>query len=246
MITCLALDDEPLALKQLQGFIKKTPFLELTAGCHSVAEAEAVLAEKSVDVIITDINMPDISGLQFVKSLTNPPLVVFSTAYEDYAVEAFKVDAIDYLLKPYGYQDFLKAAVKVRQYLELKKNAETTSSAEGDDSNYIFVRADNKSVKVRLDDIFFIEAMSEYVKIHFKDGSSIMTFMSIKLMVDSLPASRFMRVHRSYIVALEVIDNMHRSEIVLSDGTILPVSASYKEDLQHYIDTHSVIRKPIH
>lgn len=246
MITCLALDDEPLALKQLQGFIKKTPFLELTAGCHSVAEAEAVLAEKSVDVIITDINMPDISGLQFVKSLTNPPLVVFSTAYEDYAVEAFKVDAIDYLLKPYGYQDFLKAAVKVRQYLELKKNAEATSSAEGDDSNYIFVRADNKSVKVRLDDIFFIEAMSEYVKIHFKDGSSIMTFMSIKLMVDSLPASRFMRVHRSYIVALEVIDNMHRSEIVLSDGTILPVSASYKEDLQHYIDTHSVIRKPIH
>lgn len=246
MITCLALDDEPLALKQLQGFIKKTPFLELTAGCHSVAEAEAVLAEKSVDVIITDINMPDISGLQFVKSLTNPPLVVFSTAYEDYAVEAFKVDAIDYLLKPYGYQDFLKAAVKVRQYLELKKNAETTSSAEGDDSNYIFVRADNKSVKVRLDDIFFIEAMSEYVKIHFKDGSSIMTFMSIKLMVDSLPASRFMRVHRSYVVALEVIDNMHRSEIVLSDGTILPVSASYKEDLQHYIDTHSVIRKPIH
>lgn len=246
MITCLALDDEPLAMKQLQGFIKKTPFLELTAGCHSVAEAEAVLAEKSVDVIITDINMPDISGLQFVKSLTNPPLVVFSTAYEDYAVEAFKVDAIDYLLKPYGYQDFLKAAVKVRQYLELKKNAETTSSAEGDDSNYIFVRADNKSVKVRLDDIFFIEAMSEYVKIHFKDGSSIMTFMSIKLMVDSLPASRFMRVHRSYIVALEVIDNMHRSEIVLSDGTILPVSASYKEDLQHYIDTHSVIRKPIH
>ncbi|MCQ2263802.1 MAG: LytTR family DNA-binding domain-containing protein, partial [Bacteroidales bacterium] len=190
--------------------------------------------------------MPDISGLQFVKSLTNPPLVVFSTAYEDYAVEAFKVDAIDYLLKPYGYQDFLKAAVKVRQYLELKKNAETTSSAEGDDSNYIFVRADNKSVKVRLDDIFFIEAMSEYVKIHFKDGSSIMTFMSIKLMVDSLPASRFMRVHRSYIVALEVIDNMHRSEIVLSDGTILPVSASYKEVLQHYIDTHSVIRKPIH
>lgn len=246
MITCLALDDEPLALKQLQGFIKKTPFLELTAGCHSVAEAESVLAEKSVDVIITDINMPYISGLEFVKSLANPPLVIFSTAYEDYAVEAFKVDAIDYLLKPYGYQDFMKAAVKVRQYLELKNNAKPTGSAEGNTNEYIFVRADNKSVKVRLDDIFFIEAMSEYVKIHFKDGSSIMTFMSIKLMVDSLPASRFMRVHRSYIVALEVIDSMHRSEIVLSDGTILPVSASYKEVLQHYIDTHSVIRKPIH
>ena len=243
MINCLAIDDEPLALKQLENYIKKTPFLQLAASCHSVKEAQAYISQQSVDLIITDINMPDCSGLDFVKSLQNPPLVVFSTAYEEYALEGYKVDAIDYLLKPYGYQDFLQMSLKVKQYYEWKQAAQSEGARPVEPDDYLFVRADNKSVKVQFDHILYIEAMSEYIRIHFTDSTSIMTFMSIKLMAEALPANRFMRVHRSYIISLKHIAKMHRSEVELMDGTMLPVSASYKDELLQYISARSVERK---
>lgn len=242
MITCLAIDDEPLALKQLENYIRKTPFLELSASCHSASEARTFLNDHSVDVIFTDINMPDCSGLQFVKELVNPPLVVFSTAYEEYAIESFRIDAIDYLLKPYGYQDFLKAAMKVKQYHEWQQLSEDKNESHPTDE-YFFVRADNKSVKIIVKEIVYVEAMSEYIRIHLKGGKSIMTFMSIKLMMDTLPQEHFMRIHRSHIVALEEITTFRRNEVETKDGIVLPVSASYKEELQKYIDEKTILRK---
>ena len=229
MINCIAIDDEPLALKQIEGYVKKTPFLQLAATFHSATEAKAFLSENSVDVVFTDINMSDCSGMQFVKELENPPIIVFSTAYEEYAVESFRVDAIDYLLKPYSYQDFLKAALKVKQYHEWK-SAKNERTDEAPTDEYFFVRADNQSV-------------SEYIRLHFKDGKSLMTFMSIKLMMETLPNDRFMRIHRSYIIALDSIKSFRRNELELSDGTVLPVSATYKEDLQKYIENKTVGRK---
>lgn len=242
MISCIAIDDEPLALKQLENYIKKTPFLELNASFYSSTDAASFLEHNTVDAIFTDIKMPDISGLDFVKTLNNPPLVVFSTAYEEYAVESFKVDAIDYLLKPYSYDDFLHAATKVRQYLEWKQAASKCETQENANDSYIFVRADNKSVKVLFDNILYIEAMSEYIRIHFKDSTSIMTFMSMKLMTESLPPQRFMRVHRSYLIALDSIDNMRKNEVKLTSGQVIPVSASYKDDLVAYIENRSLFR----
>lgn len=242
MITCIAIDDEPLALKQLSGYIKKTPFLTLSGTFSSATEADNFLKDNPVSLIVTDINMPDTSGLDFIKNLQEPPLVIFSTAYEEYALDGFKVDAIDYLLKPYGYNDFLKAATKARQYIEWREAAVQAGNNSSDD-DFIFVRADNQSVKVMFNSILYVEAMSEYIKIHFKEGKSVMTFMSVKLMSESLPANQFMRIHRSYIIALDSIASVRRGEVELTDGTVLPISASYKEDLQKFINDKSVSRK---
>ena len=242
MIKCLAIDDEPLALKQLESYIKKTPFLQMEASLHSASEAKTFLSENSVDVIFTDINMPDCSGMQFVKELENPPLIVFSTAYEEYAVESFRMDATDYLLKPYSYQDFLKTALKVKQYHEWKSAGAERAGEESTDE-YFFVRADNQSVKIFPQTILYVEAMSEYIRLHFKNAKPVMTFMSIKLMMETLPNDRFMRIHRSYIIALDSIQSFRRSEVVLNDGTVLPVSATYKEDLQKYIENKTIGRK---
>ena len=245
MITCITIDDEPLALKQLSGYVKKTPFLHLSGAFSSASEAGDFLKDNPVDLIITDINMPDINGMNFVKSLQDPPLVIFSTAYEEYAVEGFKVDAIDYLLKTYGYNDFLKAVTKARQYIEWREAAIQNAGTPDEKSNFIFVRADNKSVKVMFDSILYVEAMSEYIRIHFKDGKAIMTFMSVKLMSESLPANQFMRIHRSYIISMDSLAMVRRGEVELTNGVILPVSASYKDELQKFIDDRSVLRKNI-
>ena len=242
MINCIAIDDEPLALKQLESYIKKTPFLDLKASLHSASEAKAFLKGDDIDVVFTDINMPDCSGMQFVKELEEPPLIVFSTAYEEYAVESFRVDAIDYLLKPYSYQDFLKAALKVKQYHEWK-STENERTGEVPTDEYFFVRADNQSVKIFTNDILYVEAMSEYIRLHFKNAKPLMTFMSIKLMMETLPSERFMRVHRSYIIDLDSIQSFRRNEVELNDGTVLPVSATYKEELQKYIENKTVARK---
>ena len=243
MITCIAIDDEPLALKQLSGYIKKTPFLTLSGTFSSATEADNFLKDNPVSLIVTDINMPDTSGLDFIKNLQEPPLVIFSTAYEEYALDGFKVDAIDYLLKPYGYNDFLKAATKARQYIEWRETAKQMRNNSSAEDDFIFVRADNQSVKVMFNSILYVEAMSEYIKIHFKEGKAVMTFMSVKLMSESLPANQFMRIHRSYIIALDSIASVRRGEVELTDGTVLPISASYKDDLQKFIDDKSVSRK---
>jgi DNA-binding LytR/AlgR family response regulator len=238
MIRCIAIDDEPLALRQIADYIKKTPFLELVGQCESALEAVAFLEHNQVDLMFVDINMPDLSGMDFVKSLENPPLVVFVTAYSEYALEGFRVDAADYLLKPISYVDFLKSANKVKSWLEThhKKSVEIKSNKE-----FLFIKSEYKILRINFDDIKYIEGMSEYIKIHLTNSKPIMTLLSMKSIEEQLPSDRFMRVHRSYIVSLDKISVIERSRIIF-DGTVyIPISDQYKAKFQSYIDKNYLV-----
>jgi DNA-binding LytR/AlgR family response regulator len=223
MIRCIAIDDEPLALRQIADYIKKTPFLELTGQCESALKAIEVLENTLVDLMFVDINMPDLSGMDFVKTLDNPPKIVFVTAYSEYALEGFRVDAIDYLLKPISYVDFLKSANKVNTWFDAhpKKSDEVRS---------------NKLLRINFDDIKYIEGMSEYIRIHLTNSKPVMTLLSLKAVEEILPSGRFMRVHRSYIVNLTKISVIERNRIIFDGNVYIPVSDQYKSNFQTYID----------
>lgn len=238
MIRCIAIDDEPLALRQIEGYIKKTSFLELAGLCESASQAAEVLESTPVDLMFVDINMPDLSGMDFVKTLENPPLIVFVTAYSEYALEGFRVDAVDYLLKPISYVDFLKSANKVKSWLETHhpKAAEVKSNKE-----FLFIKSEYKILRINFDDIKYIEGMSEYIKIHLVNARPVMTLLSIKSIEEQLPDDKFMRVHRSYIVNLEKISVIERSRIVFDGNVYIPVSDQYKAKFQTYIDKNYLI-----
>ena len=199
MIRCLAIDDEPLALQQIVAYIKKVPFLELAAQCQSALEARQFLEQESVDAIFCDINMPDLNGMDFVKSLAVPPLIVFTTAYSEYAVEGFRVNAVDYLLKPFGMQDFQRAALRLKDRFESSSASDTPLTAPPSSStpqdNTLFLKTDYRIVKVSIPDIRYIEAMSEYLKVWIEgEPKPIITLLSMKKMEERLP-DYFMR-HR--------------------------------------------------
>lgn len=231
MIKCITIDDEPLALKQVVSYIEKTPFLELKGAFESPIEAFSFIQSNTIDLIFIDINMPDLNGLDFVKSLKNPPKIIFTTAYSEYALDGFKVDALDYLLKPIDFASFLKASNKAKEWLGLKQNA-TEEIKSNDD--YLFIKSEYKIIRVKLDDITYIEGMREYVRIHLKVEKPIMTLLSMKLLEQQLPSSKFMRVHRSYIVNLTKISTIERNRIVF-DKTYIPVSEQYKETFHQFI-----------
>jgi two-component system, LytTR family, response regulator LytT len=233
MIRCIAIDDEPLALRQITGYIRKTPFLELAGECESALQAMEVLSKKSVDLMYVDINMPDLSGMDFVKTLENPPGIVFITAYSEYALEGFRVDAIDYLLKPISYNDFLKSANKVRTWLE-KQNVKPDEVKS--DKNFLFIKSDYKILRINFDNITYIEGMSEYIKIHLTNSKPVITLLSMKAIEEQLPSEMFMRVHRSYIVGLSKISVIERNRIIFDGNVYIPVSEQYKANFQSYIE----------
>ena len=188
MIRCIAIEDEPLALRQMENYIEKTSFLELVDSFESALEAMNTLNEKMVDLIFTDINMPDLSGMEFVKSLVNPPKIIFTTAYEEYALEGFKVDALDYLLKPIGYSDFLKSANKAKTWFDAQ--SQPTESVQSNDQ-FLFIKSEYKVIRVNFADIKYIESMREYIRIHLLDQKPIMSLMSMKKIEEFLPATQF-------------------------------------------------------
>jgi DNA-binding LytR/AlgR family response regulator len=233
MIRCIAIDDEPLALKQIIGYIKKTPFLELAGQCESALQAIELLENSTVDLMFVDINMPDLNGLDFVKALDNPPKIVFVTAYSEYALEGFRVDAIDYLLKPISYGDFLKSANKVKSLFDtfIQKSDKVNSNKD-----FLFIKSEYKILRINFDDITYIEGMSEYIRIHLTNARPVMTLLSMKAVDEILPSDRFMRVHRSYIVNLSKISVIERNRIVFDGKVYIPVSDQYKNGFQKYID----------
>jgi DNA-binding LytR/AlgR family response regulator len=234
-IRCIAIDDEPLALRQIEDFIKKTPGLELMAGCKSAFEALKVLQSNEIDLMFVDINMPDLSGMDFIKSLSNPPRVIFTTAYSEYAIEGFKVEALDYLLKPISYTDFLQSASKAQKYFELTQNSNNSNIH---DNEFLFVKSEYKIIRILLNDIKYIEGMREYVRIHTLNAKPVMTLMSMKTLEEKLPSDRFMRVHRSFIVNLAQIHTVERNRIVFDKDVYIPVSDQYKDHFQEFIDKH--------
>ena len=239
MLKCIAIDDEPLALRQIAAYIAKIPYLELVARFNNAIEAQQRLAAEKVDLIFVDINMPDLNGVEFVRGLLDRPMVVFTTAYSEYAVEGFKLDAVDYLLKPFSFADFSRAAAKANSLYELRHNQrppqESESEALPKDQEYISVKADYKVSLVKIADIVYIESEGEYVRMHLADGTAITTLFRLKNMETALPADSFMRVHRSYIVNLKAIRSYIKGRIYLSDTEYIPIGEIYKEAFQEYI-----------
>lgn len=228
MIKCIAIDDEPLALAQLTGYIARIPFLNLVASCRDAFEAIKPLSSQKVDLLFIDINMPDLNGLDFVRSLTERPLIIFTTAYSEYAVDGFKVEAVDYLLKPFSFQDLLLAADKAYKRLEQKTG--------GNFDDFLFVKNDYRVTRIRLADIKYIESMSEYVRIYIEgEDKPLMPLLSMRRLEETLPPSQFMRVHRSYIVNLNKITEISRLRIVFG-GTYIPVGDIYKDKFLEYVN----------
>ncbi|MBR4995746.1 MAG: response regulator transcription factor [Alistipes sp.] len=243
MIKCIAVDDEPLALRQIKSYIERLPQLKLEALCSSAAEATDVLREGEMDLMFVDINMPDMSGVEFVRELQSPPMVIFTTAYSEYAVEGFRLDAVDYLLKPFSFADFERAVKKAASLYELKRlrderqiSSESNTEATADNGDYISIKADYKVSLVKYSDIIYIESVGEYVRLHLTNASPITTLFRLKNMETALPADRFMRVHRSYIVNLEHISAYARGRVYLDNDEDVPISANYRDTFREYVD----------
>jgi len=244
MLKCIAIDDEPLALRQITAYIAKIPYLELTATCRNAVQAQELLLRQPVDLIFADINMPDLNGVDFVRSLIDKPMVVFTTAYSEYAVEGFKLDAVDYLLKPFSFADLSRAAAKARSLYELRHNQRTPGSEAGPepeaealpkDREYISVKSAYKVSLVKIAEIVYLESEGEYVRMHLLDGTTVTTLFRLKNMEASLPAENFMRVHRSYIVNLNYIKGYVRGRIFLNDDEYIPIGENYKENFLRYV-----------
>lgn len=232
MIRSIAIDDEPLALKQMSSYIEKTPFLELVGQFENAYEALEFIQNNEVDLMFVDINMPDLNGMDFVKTLDNPPRVIFTTAYSEYAIEGFRVDALDYLLKPIGYSDFLKSANKAHQWFKKQQPPIEVKASE----EFLMIKSEHKIIRINFSDIKYIEGMREYVRIHLISQKPIMSLMSMKKLEETLPQGSFMRVHRSYIVSLDKITVIERNRIIFDKDIYIPVSEQYKLKFQEYLD----------
>ncbi len=233
MIRVLAIDDEPLALRQLEMYIAKVPFLTLLAGCNSAASARPHL--ESVDAVFLDINMPDLSGMEFIKSLPNPPAVVFTTAYSEYALEGFRVNAIDYLLKPFSFNEFLASCEKLREHFEMK-----AALAAQEEDPILRFKADYRTINIDARKIIYVESMSEYVKIFLDDAEvPVIVLYSMKRLVEELPSGHFMRIHRSYIVSLRHISEASRTSVKLDNGVTLPVGEIFRPAFSEYLESCS-------
>lgn len=234
ILNCAIIDDEPLALELLTNYVNKTPFLNLTGGYNSAIAAIKDLKSHPVDVIFLDIQMPELSGLEFATILPKETKIIFTTAFSQYAVEGYKVDALYYLLKPISYEDFLKAANKAIDWFTMVRKTETYRR-EG----FIFVKSDYKLVRVVLDDILFVEGLKDYVRIYLKNGNKLLSLMNMKKLEDFLPKPEFLRVHRSYIVQMNKIDQVDKGRMIFGDASV-PISDSYKDTVQAYFDKRTL------
>ena len=241
MIKCLAIDDEPFALLQLATYIKKIPYLELKGECQSALEAKEIMENEIIDAVFIDINMPDLNGMDFVRSLAIRPIIVFTTAYSEYAIEGYKVDAVDYLLKPFGLDDFRKAAEKVKKQFELEARsyqqtipATPALSSEPDNDDTLFLKTEHRMVRISISGIKYIEGMSEYLKIHLEDQKPVVVLYSMKKLEERLP-SYFMRIHRSYIINLKKIQEVNKNRVILDAQTYLPIGDLYRDQFTDYL-----------
>ena len=227
-LRCLAVDDEPLALDLIEGYIRKTPFLELVERCSSSFQAMMVMAQSPIDLIFLDIQMPGLTGIEFSKAIQSGPRVIFTTAYYQYALEGFKVDALDYLLKPFSYTEFLKAANKAQTWFSMVEKGQ--EAGEEAAPRAIMVKSEYRLLKIELNTIQYIEGLKDYVKI-FTDAHDqpIVSQMSLKAMEEKLPAEQFYRVHRSFIVNIDKVGVIERSRIVFGK-VYIPISDAAKDE----------------
>ena len=239
-ISCIAVDDEPMALSLVENYIEKTPFLELKTKCSSAIEAMQFIKEHPVDLLFLDIQMPDLSGIEFSKLLPENTRVIFTTAFDHYALDGFKVDAIDYLLKPFDYVEFLTASNKALKWFELLNGITTQQEIISKEKEFLFVKSEYKQLRIKLADVLYFEGLKDYIKIWLKDQPKpILTLMSLKSLEQELPQTQFMRVHRSFIVSLNNIDVIERSQIIINNQRIT-VSEQYKSKFLEFINNNSL------
>lgn len=237
ILKCAIVDDEPLALELLKSYVKKTPVLELNGAYSSAIEAMKMLPDNPVDLLFLDIQMPELNGLEFSHMVPEDTRIVFTTAFGQYALDGYKVNALDYLLKPISYTDFLQSVNKAVQWFDRKRG---TDNEPTDKPDFIYVKSDYKLIQISLKDILYIEGLKDYVKIHLEGESRpILSLTSLKALEEKLPTDRFIRIHRSYIVQKQKIRVIDKARIVFGKEYI-PVSESYKQELQNYINDHSV------
>ena len=222
MIRAITIDDEPLALKLLDVYIGRIPDVQLVASCPSAAVATPFLGE--ADVLFVDINMPDVTGMEFVRSLENPPLVVFTTAYAEHAVEGFRVNAVDYLVKPFGFEEFKEAVDRVRNMLELKARSEDVPSQE----KVIFFQVGHQKRRVVTSDILYVESMGAYLRVFIAGEEPLIVLGNFKSILDADP-DHFFRIHKSYVVNLEQIRQSGRSSVTMNDGKVLAVGEAFRK-----------------
>ena len=224
--TCLIVDDEQLARELLKEYVSKTPALELKGMCKNPLEAMEIMAQEQIDILFLDIQMPELTGIEFVKTLQQKPVIIFTTAYSEYALEGYQLDVVDYLVKPFPLDRFIKAVNKATEFIDLKKKA---SLGGKDADEYILLHADHKIYKVALDDIQYIEGLKEYVS-YFTKEKRIIVLQSLKSIEETLPSDRFIRVHRSYIVPIHKIKTLDGNQVQIGDK-LIPIGRSYKDEV---------------
>ncbi|MBP5778002.1 MAG: response regulator transcription factor [Prevotella sp.] len=235
IISCAIIDDEPLAAGLLESYAKKTPYLSLRGTYNSAITAMKDLRENPVQLIFLDIQMPELSGIEFAKILPKETKIIFTTAFSQYAIDGYKVNALDYLLKPIAYDDFLKSTDKALEWFSVAMKQEVYQR-----DRFMLVKSDYKLQRVALDDILYIEGLKDYVRFYLKNGEKVMSLMSMKKLDEYLPKPEFLRTHRSYIVHMSEVPLIDRFRVVFDD-VYIPVSENYKEEVQQYFDQHTLV-----
>lgn len=235
MITCAIIDDEPLAAGLLESYVKKTPYLTHKGTYNSAIQAMKDLRESPVQLLFLDIQMPELSGIEFAKILPKDTKVIFTTAFSQYAIDGYKVNALDYLLKPISYDDFLKSTDKALEWFSVTQKQEVYNH-----DRFMLVKTDYKLQRVGLDDILYIEGLKDYVRFYLKGGEKVMSLMSMKKLDEYLPKPEFLRTHRSFIVHMTEIPLIDRFRIVFDD-VYIPISENYKDEVQAFLEMHTLV-----
>ena len=234
VINCLVVDDEPIAREGIMEYIRQIDYLNAVAQCKSAAEAAGLLQRNKIDLIFTDIQMPKLNGIEFVKALANPPLIIFTTAFSEYALEGFELDVVDYLLKPISFPRFLKSVEKAQNYLHAR-NKEVSITQD-----FFFIKCNGKIEKIILAEVIYIEAMANYVIIHTRQKKYI-TYLTFSGIVQQLPAHLFVRIHKSFLVAISAIQTIDGNEVI-TDSMRLPLSKNYRNEVMSRIETRLIKR----
>ena len=242
-LRCVIVDDEPLAVKMLENYVERTPYITLAASFTDPVEALSQLAQLKPHILFLDIQMPDLDGLSLSRMVPSATRIIFTTAFKQYAFESYEVSALDFLLKPIRYQKFLEAVGKAQQWFaltEIQSAASASASAQAEQRSF-FVKVDGKMRKVDMSDILYVEGMKDYVLLHLaSEPQALVTHNTMKSMEDQLPADSFMRVHRSFIVALDKLDSVTRDGDILIAGRLIPVTDTYRPAFEHYVQQHSL------
>jgi len=240
-INCIIIDDEPLARKGLKEYISDIEFLSLQGEFENPLKATGILMNQDIQLMLLDIQMPKITGLDFLKSLQAPPLTILTTAYPQYALQGYELNVVDYLLKPFSFERFLKAVMKAKSYLESAHKTPGPAAKQPDEANYFFLKTDNKLVKLLHDDVLFAEALQNYVAIYTKEKKYI-SYLTIKSVEEQLPASKFIKVHKSYLVAADKVETIEGNEIKIAQYRI-PISRNIKEEVLEKILQNRLLKR---